>query len=61
MRFNRIVIEVRSPVYAQRGFLKETPLPKSPIWGNQAFAQRVLWTQLGWGIGRATRSLKPPY
>ncbi|WP_318284169.1 AAA-like domain-containing protein [Brasilonema sennae] len=35
---------MRSPVYAQRGFSK-TPLPKSPIWGNQ--------TPFGWGIGRA--------
>ncbi len=34
----------RSPFFAQRGFGK-TPLPKSPIWGNQ--------TEFGWGIGRA--------
>ncbi|MBW4597821.1 MAG: hypothetical protein KME46_34185 [Brasilonema angustatum HA4187-MV1] len=42
----------RSPFFPQRGFSK-TPLPKSPIWGNQ--------TPFGWGIGRAKcDGAKPP-
>ncbi|MBW4624289.1 MAG: hypothetical protein KME49_01930 [Brasilonema octagenarum HA4186-MV1] len=36
--------------------MKQTPLPKSEIWGNQAESSGHAQGTLGWGIGRAESS-----